>query len=187
MKNFIKCCLLLALCGPSLLLGRHTSNEEIPVKSYQKMSLSEFSALIFEGTAPRKLKNLIIECPEGSELPFKLTLNGDLFTFGPSQDLQFSLILKKTCYLTHLPTEGTVFSTDMKNWKKADDFFFMKRASIGLFNENKQPTATFEVDLAEQTTTLSHRPRYIHHSYKEPVPHEVWAPEEHDEIKFFER
>ncbi len=188
MKNRMLCCLLL----PIALFGR--SFEKLPkpqFETYEKISLQEFSKMVHEGVAPKKLHNILIECPAGTEIPFKFSLRGDIFSFEPTSDVKFSIKVLKTCYLTHLPSLGLVFSTDLKDWRKAEEFFVGKFAAAFMM-ENQIPTSCFELELHEKTNriefpigfswtpqTYPHtKTQYSYRYNSEPFPHHVWEPKE---------
>ena len=141
--------LLLLLCGFSSLFSRHNEIENSN-ENYEKISLNELSQLLFQGVSQEQLKNIIVECPAGSELPVKFTLRGEIFSFEPSKDVAFSVKLLKPCYLKYQPKEGVVISVDLKHWKKFEHFFVGK-AAASFTNENQIPTANFEIELNEQS------------------------------------
>lgn len=187
MKNWIVYCLLL----PVALFGRSLEKLSPPdFETYEKISLQELSKIVHEGVAPRKFQNILIECPAGTEIPFKFSLRGDVFSFEPSSDVKFSIKVLKTCYMTHLPSLGLVFSTDLKNWRKANEFFVGKFAAAFMM-ENQIPTSCFELELHEKTNRVeipigdSFSPntkiRYSHRYNSQPFPHHVWEPTEEEQ------
>ena len=141
--------LLIAVCRSTSLFSSHYEIESSN-DNYEKITLQQFSQLLYQGASKDQLKNLLVECPAGSELPFRFTLRGEIFSFEPSKDVAFSIKLLKTCYLKYEPKMGLVLSVDLKNWKKFENFFVGK-AAASFTNENQVPTANLEIELNEQT------------------------------------
>ncbi len=179
MKTTILLSVLVAICGSAPLFC-----ENLP---YKKMTLSEFGQQLYDGVDPKQFGNVLVECPAGSELPFKFSLRGDVFCFEPTQDVKFSIKLVKTCYLKFDSSNGLVFSTDLHHWK---DFaaFFIGQASASFNIENNVPVATFEMELHENTNRIAvpigssfqsrNHVKYEYGYHDEETPRHTWTPAE---------
>ena len=113
MKNMLSHLLVLALIGPSLLLAKDRSKKNETQEEPTIVTLAEFSKAIEAGFEVEKFKNVILECPQGAELPLKMTIRGDMFSLEPNL---LTLKLLKTCYIKS-GMGSLKFSSDLKKWE----------------------------------------------------------------------
>ena len=144
MKNMLSHLLLLALIGPSLLLARDGAKKNETPEEPTIVTLAEFSKAIEAGMDLEILKNVILECPQGAELPFKMTIRGDMLSLEPNL---LTLKLLKPCYIKS-GMGSLKFSSDLKKWEEFSEFFTGKTAaSLEFQNQATQINLELELNL----------------------------------------
>lgn len=136
--------LILALIGPSLLLAKDHSKKKEAQEEPTIITLAEFSKAIEAGMDLEKIKNIILECPQGAELPIKMTIRGDMLALEPNQ---LTIKLLKPCYIKS-GRESIKFSSDLKKWEEFSEFFVGKTAaSLEFQNQATQINLELELNL----------------------------------------
>lgn len=172
MKNKAFRLLLLAFIGPSLLLAKDSSKKNETQEEPTILTLAEFSKAMEAGMEIEKFKNVILECPQGSELPFKMTIRGDMLSLEPNL---LTLKLLKPCYIKS-GMGSLKFSSDLKKWEDFSEFFTGKTAaSLDFQNQETQINLELELNLHKNRWELPlqqypkayrkdvyHREVYIH-------------------------
>jgi hypothetical protein len=125
MNNKFSRILVLALAGPCLLLAKDRSEKRTEQEEPKMISLSDFAKGIEIGMPMEQLTNTIIECAQGTELPVKMTIQGDMLSLEPNL---FTIKLLKTCYIKS-GKGPLLFSSDLKKWQKFADYFVGKTAA----------------------------------------------------------
>jgi hypothetical protein len=125
MKNVFSTILLLIFSVPSLLIAKNRSEKNTAPPEPSLITLAELAQAIETGMPLEHLRNIIIECPQGAELPLKMTIRGDVMSLEPNL---VTLKLLKTCYIKS-GTGSLLFSSDRKDWKTFSNYFIGKGAA----------------------------------------------------------
>jgi hypothetical protein len=142
MKNILPRLLILALIGPSLLLAKDHSKKKETQEEPTIVTLAEFSKTLEAGIELDKIKNIILECPQGAELPIKMTIRGDMLSLEPNL---LTIKLLKPCYIKS--GKGSLkFSSDLKKWVEFSEFFIGK-AAASLEFQNLATLINLELEL----------------------------------------
>jgi len=160
---------LLTLMGPVLLFGKvrpENSEQEQP----NIMSLADFAKCIETGMPLENLRNLILECPKGAELPLKMTILGDTLSLEPNF---FTLKLLKPIYLKS-GKGPLMFSSDLKEWQEFSEFFVGK-AAAALDFQSQVAQVNFELELNQQKNRWEIPLTYNDQRYREIYIH-TWTP-----------
>ena len=142
MKKNLLASLSIFLLSYSALCGEESDNQMV-------INLQDFSRYLVEGVELGKLKNIILACPAGSEIPLRLTIRGDVFSFVAGETLPLSIKVLNTCYLKH-QGKGLLFSRDMQTWKDFSEVFTGKAAAALTFQDNVA-TGNMEIEINHQT------------------------------------
>lgn len=107
------------------------------------VKIEEVDQLFSQG---KLLNNVILECTEGSLLPLKISIKGDLLSLDSEDKNPMTLKILKTFYIRCDEKEQFFFSTDLQEWKEFSEF------STGMLNallksENGVPTASLDLQL----------------------------------------
>ena len=145
MKSKFSRILLLALVGPSLLMAKDRSEKSTDQEEFNMMSLGDFAKAIEAGMPIDKMRHIILECAQGTELPLKMTIRGDVLTLEPNL---FTLKLLKTFYIKS-GKGPLLFSSDMKDWKEFSEFFLGK-AAASLDFQNQLAQVNLELELNQR-------------------------------------
>ena len=101
-------------------------------------------------------RDLIVECPEGASLAFKLTLKGEFLALESAAIAPLSAVVTplylrilKTCYIRCEGRENFLFSTDLKNWKGFSEFF-TGELKVSVETDNAGPVAALQLELSER-------------------------------------
>lgn len=114
--------------------------------SPQMVSLPELSDRVMQDFSAGNIGDLIVECPEGTLLPFKLALKGCFLTLEPDSPQSLYLKVLKTCYVRCVGKENYLFSTDLHTWKGFFEFF-TGEVKVSVETEEGGPVALLEVEL----------------------------------------
>lgn len=130
----------------SIMLPGYSSHE---CKTDRVITLLECDHEMITDFCNGKLKDVILECKEGTSLPFEIHVKGEYLNLESKPEYSKIRILK-TCYVRCPEPEKLLFSLDAKAWKNFSEFFTgMVGGSFGVYNGN--PLAKLELDLKSKT------------------------------------
>jgi hypothetical protein len=69
-----------------------------------------------------EVENIILEFSEGTLIPFKTSLSGNIINILPKERDPIYFSIQQTFYLA-ITNDDTLFSTDLSNWMTASSFF----------------------------------------------------------------
>ncbi len=92
-----------------------------------------------------KLKDCILECPEGASLPFKTVIKGDFLASESASTLK----ILKTCFIRCEGEGNFLFSSDMQTWKGFSEFF-TGAISVSVEAQEENPVASLELKLNQR-------------------------------------
>lgn len=143
-------CMLIAVAGSTQLVAATTLKAtEWSQNQNQIISLSELDDRVIQDFSNGKIGDAIVKCPEGTSLPFKLTLKGQFLALESTSILPLYLKVLKTCYVRCEGKENFLFSTDLQTWKGFSEFFTGElKASVE--TENGGPVAGLQLELNER-------------------------------------
>jgi hypothetical protein len=142
MKQFFGCVLIMAVATTGLMAvpKREPHNQVICVSDLSEQSIQDFS----QG----HMSDVVVVCPEGSRLPFKLTLKGEfLWLESALEPMQLNIL--KTCYVRCEGKENFLFSTDLQTWKDFSEFF-TGEVRVSVERENGGPVAGLQLELNQR-------------------------------------
>lgn len=90
---------------------------QLPV--FNVKNLTEEMVLAF---VSGEVKNIILEIPEGLQLPLKFSLTGNLVNIQPPERDPVCFCIQQTTYIA-IVDEGPLFSVDLDVWYSPSDFF----------------------------------------------------------------
>ena len=142
-------CMLMAAAGSAQLIAAAPTLKSTEWSQSQMISLSHLDERTVQDFSNGKRSDLIIECPEGVSLPFKLTLKGQFLALESAAISPLYLKVLKTCYVRCEEKENFLFSTDLQAWKGFSEFFTGElKVSVGI--ENGGPIAGLELELNQR-------------------------------------
>jgi hypothetical protein len=94
---------------------------------------------------------LIVECGEGAELPFKMSIKGNCLQLDSSQQSAVSLKVLQTCYVRCVKENELqfLFSSDLEQWKSFSDFF-TGELKLTVVTEEAGTIARMELELNQR-------------------------------------
>jgi hypothetical protein len=115
-------CLLMTVIGSGPLMAASTlvSNE---CGANPIISLLDVNERIIEDFSEGKMKDCILECPEGACIPLKLSLKGDFLRLESAASTSIYMKVLNTCYIRCEEKECFLFSIDRQQWKGFSEFF----------------------------------------------------------------
>jgi len=141
-------CVLMAVAGSAQLIAAPTlKTTEWPQNKI--ISLSELNDRVIQDFSNGKISDVIVECPEGTSLPFKLTLKGQFLALESTSIAPFYLKVLKTCYVRCEGKENFLFSTDLQTWKGFSEFF-TGELKVSVDTEDGGPVAGLELELNQR-------------------------------------
>lgn len=90
---------------------------------------------------------VIVECPEGARLPFKLSIQGQFLELEQEGHLHLKVI--KTCYVLCKGEDDFLFSTDKHTWKGFSEFF-TGDMQLDVAAEQGEPVAKLKLELNQR-------------------------------------
>jgi hypothetical protein len=140
-------CVLMALAGSTLIAAPTFKAIEWPQN--QIIGLSELNDRIIQEFSNGKISDVIVECPEGTSLPFKLILKGQFLALESTSISPLYLKVLKTCYVRCEGKENFLFSTDLQTWKGFSEFF-TGELKVSVETENGGPIASLQLELNQR-------------------------------------
>ncbi len=122
-----------SICPPSQI---------VRIAEWSNTNISEF----IEG----KHSDVIFECPKGSHLPLKISIEGEILALQPTNETPLAIQILKTCYIRCLEQGHFVFSSDLVTWKEFSEFFTGKLGASLQVIEEGQPMATLQLELHQK-------------------------------------
>ncbi len=101
------------------------------------VSLIDLKQEMIENFMQGKLSNMVVECPAGTVLPLKLSMQGEFLALRSKEEIPAYVKILKTC-LVKSAGETFLVSLDGKNWKDFSDFFTGK---VGVQFQNSEQGA----------------------------------------------
>lgn len=141
-------CMLMAIAGSTQLMAApNFQATEWPQN--QMISLFDLNDRGIEDFSNGKMGDLIVECPEGVSLPFKMTLKGQFLALEIADVTPYYLKVLKTCYVRCDGKENFLFSTDLHAWKGFSEFF-TGELKVSVETENGGPVAGLQLELNQR-------------------------------------
>lgn len=140
-------CLLMIIAGSIHLMAAPTLTPTDLSKT-EIISLSDLNDNVIEDFSNGNM-DCIVECREGTTLPFKLTLKGEFLALESAAISPLYLKILKTCYVRCDGKENFLFSTDLQNWKEFSEFF-TGELTVAIETENGGPVAGLQLELNER-------------------------------------
>ncbi len=149
MKNAkLLVCTLIMITGSAQLMSDPIL-KATELSQNQMISLCDLDDRVIQEFSDGKMRELIIECTEGTRLPFSLSLRGDFLALEHEAVPSLYLKLLKTCYVRCDGKENFLFSTDLQTWEGFSEFFTGElRLSVG--TENGEPEASLQLELNQR-------------------------------------
>jgi hypothetical protein len=114
----------------------------------QVIYLSDLSEQAIEDFSRGDMHDVVVACPEGSSLPFKLTLKGEFLALESAlKPLQLNIL--KTCYVRCDEKEHFLFSTDLQAWKDFSEFF-TGEVRVTVKRESGEPMTGLQLELNQR-------------------------------------
>lgn len=155
MRKLITGGLLLALAGASVAFAANHSvqiggsSTHIMDARYRVISLSELTPdMVEDFFMGENGPSFVLECSEGSILPFRLSLKGEFLNL-ELDDTPSTIKVMKTCFINRVG-DKFLFTTDFKSWKNFEEFF-TGVVGISLNVEEGIPTVGFNLELNQRT------------------------------------
>ncbi len=141
-------CMLMVVAGSAQLIAAPTL-KATEWSQNQIISLSDLNDRVIQDFANGKMSDLILECPEGASLPFKLALKGQFLALESAATTPLYLKALKTCYVRCEARETFLFSTDLQTWKGFSEFF-TGELKVSVETENGGPIAGLQLELNQR-------------------------------------
>lgn len=135
------CVLIMAIATTGLMAAPKTQPHN------QVICLSDLSEQVIHDFSHGNMRDYIVECPEGSSLPFRLTLKGEFLGLESAGPLQLNIL--KTCYIRCEEKETFLFSTDLQTWKGFSEFF-TGEVRVSVEREQGGPVAGLQLELNQR-------------------------------------
>ena len=88
-------------------------------REFQVIRLSEITEEMIQDFFTGKRSQWVLECPEGSVLPFHFSVKGEFLAV---EDTWSEVKVLKNCFIKRL-NDKFLFSTDLQQWKEFQNFF----------------------------------------------------------------
>lgn len=134
--------LLMMVAGSGQVMGGAPIPDQI-------INLVDLSDSVVQDFTQGKLSDTIIECMEGTMLPFIITVKGEFLSMESASIAPLYLKVLKTCYVRCEEKENFLFSTDLKTWKGFSEFF-TGELKVTVRADNAGPVAGIEFELNQQ-------------------------------------
>lgn len=141
-------CMLMAIAGSTQLIAA-PSLKTTEWSQNQIISLSDLNDRVIQDFSNGKMSDLIVECSEGINLPFKVTLKGQFLALESASIAPLYLKVLKTCYVRCDGRENFLFSTDLHIWKGFSEFF-TGELKVSIETENGGPVAGLQLELNQR-------------------------------------
>jgi hypothetical protein len=141
-------CTLLMIHGSAPLMATPT-DQATELSQNQTIHLLDLNARVIQDFCDGKMSDLIVECSEGTALPFKLTLKGEFLALESEAISPLYLKVLKTCYIRCEGQENFLFSTDRQTWKGFSEFF-TGELKVSVDAENDGPIAGLQLELNQR-------------------------------------
>jgi len=112
----------------------------------QVICLSDLNEQTMQDFSHGNMGNCVVECPEGTSLPFKLTLKGEFLGL---DSVAQELHVLKTCYVRCIEKENFLFSTDLHAWQDFAEFF-TGEIRVSVERENGEPMVGLQLELNQR-------------------------------------
>lgn len=111
---------------------------------YQIVTLEALTEDVSQDFFAGRSDNLILQCSEGSKLPFHFALQGSMLALEP-ECASCSLRLLQTCFIMFV-NEEFFFSSDLHDWRNFQEYF-TGTMSVNLDVINGEPTVGLSIEL----------------------------------------
>lgn len=136
------CALIMAVATTGLMAAPKTQTHN------QVICLLDLSEQVIHDFAYGHRRDVVVMCPEGSSLPFNLTLKGE-FLAVESALKPLQLNIRKTCYVRCEEKEHFLFSTDLQTWKDFSEFF-TGEVKVFVEREDGGPAVNLQLELHQR-------------------------------------
>lgn len=138
--------LMMGIFGAELLAA---STLPCELASRQMIRLSEVSDRVMQDFSEGRRTDVVVECLAGTNLPFRLAVEGEFL--GLDANLTEPLYLKvlKTCYVRCEERGHFLFSADLQDWREFSEFF-TGEFKVSLEVEDGGPVASLQFELRQR-------------------------------------
>lgn len=112
------------------------------LNAHQVVNLVDLNDFAVQEFTQGKLKDYILECPEGASLPFQMVISGDFLAAESTSTLN----ILKTCFIRCEGEGHFLFSTDMQTWKEFSEFF-TGMIKVSVVAQEGMPVAGLDIEL----------------------------------------
>lgn len=141
--NLFGYAMMMAVAATQLVAAPKTQSQN------QIICLSDLNDKVIQDFSQGNMGDLVIECPAGASLPFKLKVEGEFLGLGSAPLTPLNLNVLKTCYIRCEEKENFLFSTDLKTWKAFSEFF-TGSLNVSVEAENGKPMAGLQFELNQR-------------------------------------
>lgn len=113
----------------------------------EPVSILDFKDHVYQEFIQGKLDDVIIKYPEGTIVPLKLSLKGDVLAIDSTGEINLKTL--KTCYIRCPSQDHLLFSSDLKEWKTFPEFF-MGNIKMSIKPQNIEHVANLEMELDQR-------------------------------------
>ena len=138
-------CMLMMITGSSQLLAE-PAHKAVETAQNQMISLTDLNDRVIEDFSNGSMNDMIIECTQGANLPFKVILKGEFLALESSAVSPLYLKILKTCYIRCEDKGNFLFSTDLQSWKGFSEFF-TGELNVSVENENNGLVVGLQLEL----------------------------------------
>lgn len=128
----------------SLIASNKNDGEEW--KKNSVVSLFQLSESALQDFSQGKMSQVIVECPQGTHLPFATNVKGEYFAL---ESTKAPLLLLQTFYVRCEQPDEFLFSTDQTTWKNFSDFFTGK-ISLSVHKEGEDLVSGLELEFNQR-------------------------------------
>ncbi len=143
MRKFVTTTLFIALATTTAIYADSPQESNGPV-----IAISELTNEMIGDFFQTKSSPFILECAEGTMLPFDLSIQSEFLTLA-ADEASRTIHIIKTCYIKSV--DGTYFfSCDLRHWQEFEDFFSGYMGLV-LHVNNGTPMLNLNVGLSQRT------------------------------------
>ncbi|MBM3207667.1 MAG: hypothetical protein FJZ57_03565 [Chlamydiae bacterium] len=126
------------VAAPALKVNEWSQNKII--------SMSELNNRLMESFCNGEIKDVIVECLQGTSIPLKVIVKGQFLALESTSGSSFYFKVLKTCYVRCEEKENYLFSSDLQTWKSFSDFF-TGELKVSVEVEKGEPIVGLQLEL----------------------------------------